>query len=151
MSHAVRIVLVEDDINQSRLLAEKILEICDANKIDARITRYFSEHSFMRFVRADDFQPPEFAIIDLMLHYYSPNDLESIPLANEEIERAEVKRAGMRCYDELKKKSPATKILLITVLRGEEISEIPESYAVANKGTQHDELLLTEFLLSGSE
>ena len=71
-----RIILLEDDPYQAEIIAEKIRKIspdCDL--------RYFdSEFSFNEAIQGGEIRKwnPQFAVIDLLVCYYSPEDLAAM-------------------------------------------------------------------------
>ena len=117
MSVTQNIILLEDDPTQAQWLAEEILW-----KIDPNFSiRYFdSEHSILAAFEKGDFESwrPNYAILDLLVRYYSPQDLEEPEVDatshNEEI----AEEAGIRIRKVIERSFPDTKIAMITVMDG---------------------------------
>jgi len=114
MKKKPRILLLEDDPLQAEWMADEvILKIFP----DAELRYYDSEHSFFAALKSREIQQwnPQFAIIDLLIHYYSVDDLGAMD-ASPEFKTLDFSKAGIRCREALRNECPDAKIAVITVL-----------------------------------
>lgn len=144
MNDTLNILLVEDHASTSGWFVDEILTYRES----AIIYRYFSEYSFFRALRLGEIPAPDFALIDLMLRYYSPEDLVQMSKRPDVREKQPVKEAGMRCRNELIAKYPNVKLALVTVLTAEQRGEIPDSVTIIKKGDIDLSQTLRDFLSS---
>jgi hypothetical protein len=138
MERTPRILLLEDDPNQAESLVEEvILKVFP----DADVRYYDSEHSFFDALEHGEIVEwqPQFAIIDLLIHQYSVDDLGEMSESPDFHNLDSARQAGIRCRDALRKVCPSVKVALVTVL-----NERPEGLVI-QKGIEHNEKL-TEFL-----
>ncbi len=133
MSEPRNIILLEDDPTQAQWLVEEFLW-----KIDPTFDiRYFdSEHSITAAFENDelgDWQPT-YAIVDLLVRYYSPQDIEVLDLEPSAQTELLPKEAGIRIRELIKRRFPKTKVAIVTVM-----DDRPEGGPVIQKGS--DDLL----------
>ena len=142
MAVTQNIIFVEDDPTQAQWLAEEILW-----KIDPGFSiRYFdSEHSIKAALDKNEFKDwqPNHAIVDLLVRYYSPQDLEDpgVDATSHKEEIAE--EAGIRIRNAIKQKFRDTKIAIVTVMDGQFAGEL-----VIQKGSDNLYNKLRSFLSS---
>ncbi|MFY8199842.1 MAG: hypothetical protein ACOVLE_04175 [Pirellula staleyi] len=142
MAVTQNIILVEDDPTQAQWLAEDILW-----KIDPGFSiRYFdSEHSIKAALDKNEFKDwnPNHAIVDLLVRYYSPQDLEE-PEVDATSHKEEIaEEAGIRIRNAIKQKFRDTKIAIVTVMDGQ-----PAGGLVIQKGSDNLYNKLERFLSS---
>ncbi len=141
-----KIVLVEDDPLQAEWMAEKI--IWDAFP-DAELRYYDSEHSFLEVIQNGELQAwePDHAIIDLLIRYYSPTDLEGLKQTPEFGDLPDVVEAGLRCRCALVDALPETRVAIATVLdTATAVRDVPEGCVLLQKGSDELSGELIEFL-----
>lgn len=144
MNDKLNIVLVEDNASTSGWFVDEILA-CRENAI---IYRYYSEFSFLRALRLGEVPAPDFALIDLMLRYYSPEDLVQMNKRPDVREIQTVKEGGLRCRNELIEKYPNVNLALVTVLTPEQRPAIPDGVTIIKKGDIDLSQTLRDFLSS---
>ena len=140
MSQVPRIILLEDDPLQAEWIVEEI--ICKI-KPRADVQYFDSEHSFLEEISNGNLKnwDPQYALIDLLVRYYSPEDLAKMGTAPDFDNLPVAKRAGVRCRQALLNSCPKTEIVIITVL-----DESPEGCIVIQKGKDELSETLSTFL-----
>jgi len=135
-----KILLLEDDPIQAEWLVEQVIWRSFA---DADVRYYDSEYSFYQGLQLNEPQEwkPDYAILDLLIRYYSIEDLASFSQDFQLGEVEDPKQAGFRSYRALAKKWPTTKIAIMTVLNVESTECL-----IIQKGSDVFPALLCEFL-----
>lgn len=92
----MKILVVEDDPIQS----EELCDILSDAFAAPEIVYCSSENQFIRDIPSYRASPPDIAIVDLMIAYYTLDELEEFKTAPDELkgDRAHFQRAGMRCW-----------------------------------------------------
>jgi hypothetical protein len=142
MSSPSKIILLEDDPIQAEYLAEEVIW---KNEPEADLRYFDSEYSFLEALNSGEFNTwcPQYALIDLLMRYYSPLDLETID-QDQIIETIpDPQEAGVRCREMFLKAGLETKVAILTVL-----DKRPEGCFVIQKGSDTLSKNLTDFLNS---
>lgn len=137
-----RILLLEDDPLQAEWISESVVW---QSFPDAEIRYFDSEYSFLSAVSNGSLQKwnPQYALFDLLVRFYSPNDLKDMEKAPDVTDVPSPNEAGFRCYDTLSTVCPDCRNGIVTVL-----TKQPDGYDIFRKGKDSlaDELI--EFLAS---
>ena len=140
MSEPQRVLIVEDDPRQAEYIAEEIIW----RRYPETEVRYFdSEYSLMETINSKSLGNwvPEYALIDLLIRYYSPDDLAEMGSAPDVDKLPNPEEAGVRCRAAILQAFPGTKAAIVTVL-----STRPEHCFVIQKGNESLEEELIAFL-----
>lgn len=115
MALVKRVVLMEDDPYQAEWLMEQIRNGLNA---DVDFRSYSSENAFLKAAQKDFSEwHPQYALFDLLVRYYSVDDLASGGAELLDFDKLPVpEEAGLRAAEELRRIVPNCKICLITVL-----------------------------------
>jgi hypothetical protein len=135
MQSTVRLVLVEDDPIQAEWLVKELIQPA----LPHCELRYFdSEHSFLRAIETGDLQlwKPHIAIFDLLVCFYSIDELEEMIGEPDLRNLGKATEAGVRCRDALRKACPDVRTGIITVL-----DDMPDGFCF-RKGEDNDEALV---------
>ncbi len=144
MSKPRRIILLEDDPNQAGWLAEEYIWEYDP---DIELKYYDSESSFFKAIEEQQIQEwqPDFALIDLMVRFYSPTELAAMEQTPNFDELPDAKVAGVRCRNKLLEACPSVKVVIVTVLDFDP-KTIPKDCRVLQKGSEELANEVSEFL-----
>ena len=140
MGEPARILLVEDDPVQSEWIAEEVIWKASP---DAEILFFSSEYSFAQGLKTQKIQGwrPQYAVLDLLVRFYSIEDLAEMSSAPDFSNTPDPIRAGIRCHDELSRECPYIRSVIITVI------DPPEgNFKVIQKGSAELINELREFL-----
>ncbi len=136
-----KILVLEDDPVQ----ADWIVELIGREFPDADLRLLESESVFIRFVQMEISQwQPDCALLDLLIHYYSIEDLEQ----ESEISFDNLQpfaEAGHRCADLLQQHVPRCRITLLTVM-----DQPPARFPILQKGADGFKARIVSFLAGGN-
>lgn len=103
----MKIVLVEDDHNQR----SEIKKALESRYPDSVVETYPTESAFLSAVPGMATNPPDIAIVDMMVKWTNPGPDMTLPPPT-----ADFLDAGFRCVDELHRAYPDIPVVLYTVL-----------------------------------
>lgn len=140
MTKPQKIILLEDDPTQAEWLANEV--IWKSNP-EAELRYYDSEYSLLEAIRSKQLQEwePQYAVIDLLIRYYSPQDLAEMLVAPKLDSLPDVTEAGVRCREAILQAFPTTRVAIITVLE-----RTPPGCYVIQKGSDELSEMLVKFL-----
>ena len=115
MPEPKRILVLEDDPLQAEWLSDEVIWRAFP---DAQLLYFDSEHSFLKALAEKKIQgwTPQYAIMDLLVRYYSPRDLADLRSPPNFDKIPDPKEAGIRCRKELLTECPEVKSVIVTVL-----------------------------------
>ncbi|MCP5516621.1 MAG: hypothetical protein H7A45_05085 [Verrucomicrobiales bacterium] len=115
MIRAPRILVLEDDPLQADWLAEEVIWPAIP---EARLLYFDSEYSFLHALSEKTIhaEQPDFAVMDLLVRFYSPQDLAALPTPPKLDNLPDPRAAGIRCRKALMEACPMVKPVIVTVL-----------------------------------
>jgi CheY-like chemotaxis protein len=136
-----KILVLEDDPGQ----AEWIVELIGREFPDADLKLLESESEFVRFVQMEISQwQPDCALLDVLTHYYSIEDLEREPeISFDNLQPFD--EAGLRCAGLLQQHVPGCRITLMTVM-----DQSPSQFPILQKGADGFKSNVLTFLANSS-
>jgi hypothetical protein len=142
MAQPRRIILVEDDPGQAEFIAKEVIWLFEP---EADVKYFDSEYSLLEAISHNELQDwgPQYAIFDLLVRYYSPQDLADMSSDPNLDDLPDAKKAGVRCRDVILNEFPSTKVAIVTVL-----DTVPEGCLVIQKGSDVLAEQLVDFLRS---
>ena len=145
MSNSPRILILEDDPLQAGWLTDEVIWPVLP---EAEILYFDSECSFLEGLSKRTIQDwqPEYAIMDLLVRYYSPRDLAGRSSRPDFDGIPDPKEAGIRCRKRLLAECPKAETVIVTVL-----DSSPENCRVIRKGDEKFAEELIQFLGAKSD
>lgn len=140
----IRVLLVEDDPIQAEWIAEEIIW---KNYPGADVIYFDSESSVLAALKEENGDlakfAPTHALIDLLVRYYSPEDLADLGAVPTD-DPGEATKAGERIINVVEKRHPKTHLAAITVMH---IPEDPQrKYSLLKKGGEDFPKQVADFL-----